>query len=223
MSKFRTILRRVWCAALLSLCVFGCSEHREPPLERMELVSRFFRSVRTGDFESAARQGRKLYEMDRNNSFLLHLVTIHESNVFLRRAQKALNGGDVEGALKILAEGRRRYPENRTLGIYETKVIQLRNARKLIAAMEKAKSSAAMSASLTAATTGLGVNTSPELAAYFKEYEKRIAVVAERERREAKKVEALLPPSAAPAAADKKTSAPPAAAPARTAPPEPKP
>lgn len=179
---------------LLLLVSSGCSEHREPPLERMELVSRFFRSVRNGDFESAARQGRKLYAMDQNNSFLLHLVTIHESNVFLRRAQKALNDGDVAGALKILEEGRRRYPENRTLGMYHSKVSQLRNAKKLLAAMEKANSSAAMSASLTAAATGLGGNTSPELSEYFKAYEKRIASVAERERGEAKKAESLLPP-----------------------------
>lgn len=184
--------------AILLFVFSGCSEHREPPLERMALVSRFFRSVRTGDFEAAANQGRKLYEMDRNNSFLLHLVTIHESNVFLRRAQKALNSGDVEGALKALEEGRRRYPENRTLVMYHSRITQLRNAKKLIKAMEKAKSSAAMSASLTAAVTGLGANTSPELAEYFKEYEKRIAVEAERERGEAKKIEALLPPPPAP-------------------------
>ena len=171
----------------------GCSEHRKPPMERLELVSRFFNSVRTGELEAAARQGRKLYDMDHNNSFLLHLVTIHESNVFLRRAQQSLNKGDVEGTLKILAEGRQRYPENRTLSMYEAKVSQLRNAKKLIAAMENAKSSAAMSASLTAATTGLGANTTRELAEYFKEYEKRIAEVAERERKE-EKTESLLPP-----------------------------
>lgn len=176
------------------LLAAGCSKHREPPLERMELVSRFFRSVRNGEFETAARQGRKLYAMDRNNSFLLHLVTIHESNVYLRRAQKTLNDGDVGGALKILEEGRKHYPENRTLSMYHTRVSQLRNAKKLLAAMERSNSSAAMSASLTAAMTGLGTNMSPELAAYFKDYEKRIADMAKRERSEARKVESLLPP-----------------------------
>ena len=121
-------------------------------------------------------------------------MTIHESNVFLRRAQKALNSGDVNGSLKILDEGKRRYPDNRTLSVCYSKVTQLRNAKKLIAAMENAKSSAAMSASLTAATTGLGANMTPDLARYFKEYEARITAVAAKERREAEKAESLLPP-----------------------------
>jgi len=187
-----------WCVAAaalaLSIGATGCSEHREPPRERIDLVSRFFNSVRIGDFAAAARQGRKLYDMDRNNSFLLHLVTIHESNAFLRQAQKSLNDGDVAGALRTLEEGRRLYPENRTLSMYYSRLSQLRNAKKLLAAMEKANSSAAMSASLTAAATGLGANMSPELAAYFRRYEARIAEVAERERKEAEKAEALMPP-----------------------------
>ena len=187
-------LFRIAVVAVL-LAAAGCSKHRQPPLERLELVSRFFRSVRSGDFEAAARQGRKLYAMDNNNGFLLHLVTIHESNVFLRNAQRALNGGNVEQALKILDDGCRRYPANRTLSMYRTRVSQLRNAKKLMRDMELAQSAAAMSASLTAAYTGLGTNMSPELAAYFKRYEERIAQVAERERREEKKAETLPPPS----------------------------
>ena len=189
----RALAKICVCMALVVIAA-GCSEHPKPPVERMELVSRFFRSVRNGEFDAAAQQGRKLYTMDRNNSFLLHLVTIHESNVFLRRAQKALNGGDVDGSLEILAEGRKHYPDNRTLSICYSKVTQLRNAKKLIAAMEKARSSAAMSASLTAATTGLGSNMTPELGRYFKQYEARITAAAAKEQREAEKAESLLPP-----------------------------
>ena len=184
----------ICAAAALAVVWTGCSEHPAPPTERMALVTRFFRSVRNGEFDAAAQQGRKLYTLDRNNSFLLHLVTIHESNVFLRRAQKALNSGDVNGSLKILDEGRRNYPDNRTLSACYSKVMQLRNAKKLITAMEKAQSSAAMSASLTAATTGLGTNMTPDLARYFKEYEARISAVAAKERSEAEKAESLLPP-----------------------------
>lgn len=176
----------------LALTVAGCSEHRPLPSERLNLVSRFFRSVRNGDFEAAALQGRKIYELDRNNGFMLHLITIHESNVFLRNAQKELNAGNLEGALRTLDAGCRRYPENRTLNMYRTRVFQLRNAKKLIRDMTRAQNSAAMSASLTAATTGMGTNMSPRLAAYFRAYEARIAKVAERERREEKKAEKIL-------------------------------
>jgi|GEM_PF-801525 len=191
----RAALLHAAVALALLGAVAGCSEHKAPPLERLELVSRFFRSVRTGEFEAAAQQGRKLYAMDNNNGFLLHLVTIHESNVFLRNAQRALNRGEVEAALRILDDGCRRYPENRTLSMYRTRVSQLRNAKKLMHDMEVAQSAAAMSASLTAAYTGLGTNMSPQLSAYFKRYEARIAQVAERERKEAKKAETLLAPS----------------------------
>ncbi len=192
MSPCRNISVAVCC--LMALALTGCSDHREPPMERLDLVSRFFRSVRAGELEAAAQQGRKLYAMDRNNTFLLHLVTIHESNAFLRRAQGELNRGDVHAALRLLDEGRRRYPENRTLNMYYTRVLQLRNAKKLLSAMEKAGSSAAMSASLTAATTGLGANTTPELAEYFRRYEAQITAVAERERGEVEKAESLMPP-----------------------------
>ena len=172
-SKFAVLIGVAASAALV-----GCSEHKEPPLERLELVSRFFDSVRKRDFETAARQGQKLYAMDRNNEFLLHLITIHESNFFLRQAQKELNSGNVDGALRVLAEGSRRYPDNRTLRMYRTRIIQLRNAKSLIGAMKSARGEAAMSAALTAAETGLGTNMSPKLAAYFKSYESEIKKTA---------------------------------------------
>ena len=146
----------VMIGVAVSTALVGCSKHKEPPLERLELVSRFFDSVRKRDFETAARQGQKLYAMDRNNEFLLHLITIHESNFFLRQAQKELNSGNVDGALRVLAEGSRNYPDNRTLRMYRTRIIQLRNAKSLIGAMKSARGEAAMSAALTAAETGLG-------------------------------------------------------------------
>ena len=176
MRKLQKILISAGAAAVAALA--GCSEHEAPPLERLELVSRFFDNVRKHDFETAAAQGRKLYAMDRKNDFLLHLITIHESNAYLRNAQKELNSGNVDNALRILEEGSRKYPENRTLRTYCTRVSQLRNAKALIAAMENARGEAAMSASLTAAETGLGANVSPKLSKYFKDYEKRIKKAA---------------------------------------------
>ena len=153
-------------------------------------MSRFFESIRSERFDDAARQGRKLYEMDRNNEFLLHLITIHESNTFLRQAQIELNSGKVDEALKILDAGIARYPENRTLRMYRTKVSQLRNAKSLISAMRRAKGEAAMSAALTAAETGLGTNMSPKLEAYFKSYEAKIKRAAQEAEKENRRLEA---------------------------------
>lgn len=227
MKILRPLILSVSALVLISA---GCSKHRPLPTERLDLVSRFFRSVRHGDFEAAAQQGRKIYDLDHNNGFMLHLITIHESNVFLRKAQKALNAGDLESALSIMDAGCRRYPENRTLNMYRTRVFQLRNAKKLLRDMARAQSSAAMSASLTAATTGMGTNMSPRLAAYFRSYEARIAKVAERERREEKKAEALLeshkkkdktPTREAPKAAPPPQTSSPTPPPQITVPPEP--
>lgn len=228
MKILRPLILSISALVLISA---GCSKHRPLPTERLDLVSRFFRSVRHGDFEAAAQQGRKIYDLDHNNGFMLHLITIHESNVFLRKAQKALNAGDLESALRIMDAGCRRYPENRTLNMYRTRVFQLRNAKKLLRDMARAQSSAAMSASLTAATTGMGTNMSPRLAAYFRSYEARIAKVAERERREEKKAEAILeshkkkdqaPPSEEPKAATATPSTSPQTPPPQiTVPPEP--
>lgn len=178
----------VMIGVVVSVALVGCSKHKEPPLERLELVSRFFDSVRKRDFETAARQGQKLYAMDRNNEFLLHLITIHESNFFLRQAQKELNSGNVDGALRILAEGSRNYPDNRTLRMYRTRIIQLRNAKSLIGAMKSARGEAAMSAALTAAETGLGTNMSPKLAAYFKSYEAKIKKVSREAEKESRRL-----------------------------------
>lgn len=177
-------------SAVVSAVLAGCSEQKAPPLERLDLVSRFFESIRNERFADAAQQGRKLYEMDPNNEFLLHLITIHESNAFLRQAQITLNSGKVDETLRILDEGIARYPENRTLRMYRTKVSQLRNAKSLIAAMKRAKGEAAMSAALTAAETGLGTNMSPKLEAYFKSYETRIKLAAQESEKETRRLEA---------------------------------
>ncbi len=210
-------------AGAVALAAFsGCSDHEEPPVERLDLVSRFFRSVEKGEYEAAAQQGRKIYELDRNNDFMLHLITVHECNIYLLNAQKLLNAGNVNGALRILEDGSRRYPDNRTLGMYHTKLLQLRNAKRLMTAMKNAKGEAAMSASLTAAETGLGTNMSPQLAAYFRSYEEKIKrqaietekenrrIEAEKERRrvEMEKRDTLPPPEPVAASPRRKSGAP---------------
>lgn len=198
----------VAAGAAAAAVLAGCSEHKEPPFERLELVSRFFDSVRKHDFETAARQGQKLYAMDRNNEFLLHLITIHESNVFLRQAQKELNSGNVDGALKVLADGSRKYPDNRTLRMYHTRIIQLRNAKSLLSAMENARGEAAMSAALTAAETGLGTNMSPQLAEYFRRYEQKIKKAAQEAEKARKSSAVGLTKPASPAEPKVKTPSP---------------
>ena len=176
--------------AVVLTALTGCSDHHPAPLARLELVSRFFDSVKNKRFDEAATQWRKIYAMDKNNTFLLALITIHESNVFLEHAQRTLDSGDVDGTLRILDEGSRRYPENRTLRAYHTQVIQLRNAKNLIETMKNAKGEASMSAALTAAETGLIKNMTPQLAEYFKRYEAEIKKAEKRAEKEEKRLEA---------------------------------
>lgn len=183
----------------------GCSgEHPEPPLERSRLVLRFFRSIRNGDYQSAVRQGGKIHSIDKHNSSVAGMVSVQESNVFIKQAQLALNRGDVEGAASVLADGRRTFPNNSELAVAYSRLRQLRNAEKLINAMLQARRSTSMEAAYSAASIGLSANSSPRLSAYFREYEKEIDRVRKEE--EVKKLRTepvVIPAIHLPAAADK--------------------
>ena len=194
-------------AAGALLAAAGCGRHPAPPLERTDLVLRFFRSIRQGDFASAVRQGDKILRLDNYNTAVAKLVAIQEGNSYIRRAQEALNRGDIEAARLALADGSRHYPGNRNLMMLGAKVRQLRNAEKLLRNMKKAKSSSAMSAALSAASIGLSANLTPKLKAYFTFYEAEIARAEAKEREERQRQLRR-----APAAPEPPVAAPPAAA-----------
>ncbi len=171
-------------AAVLS----GCSKpHPPPPRERNELVMRFFKSIRNGDCEAAASQGEKIFRIDSNNIFVGRLVAIQQSNAFVQEAQRKLNSGDVEGAIKTIKRGTGTYPDNQRLRLIAVRLAQLRNAKKLLQAMEDAGNSTAMMASLTAAKTGLSDNISHRLKVYFANYASRIETMKKREKVEDRK------------------------------------
>lgn len=201
-ASFSWLCRAAAAGAMLFAA--GCGEHPAPPLERTDLVLRFFRSIRNGDFHSAARQGDKIHQLDNYNSSVMKLIAIQEGNSYIRRAQEALNRGDVTAARLALEEGARQFPGNRNLVMLGGKVRQLRNAEKLLRNMEKAKSSSAMSAALTAASVGLSANLTPKLQEYFRFYEKKIARAEAKEReerrRQLREIPAVPEPAVAPEA-----------------------
>jgi len=180
---------------LLTAGVSGCSRKRvKPPMERNDLVIRFFQNISNGNNEAAAVEARKLRAMDTSNDYVDLLISIQESNAYINRAQKCLNSGNVDGAIAALTEGSKKYPNNSALRQMLGRAKQLRNAPKLFDAMRKADTASAMEAALTAAMTGLSDNTSPKLAAYFRAYEQKIAaakvaeakLAAERDKKEAR-------------------------------------
>ncbi len=160
--------------ALLIIC--GCEKpHPAPPTASTELLVRFFASMRKGDHASAVQQGVKLYALDNSQEITIQLVMLEQANEYVIRTQRALNSGDLKSALDALRAGMKAYPENRTLPQYYRRVLQLRNVRALLDAMESADNAAAMSAALTAARIGLAANTTKELENHFAAYEKKIA------------------------------------------------
>ena len=160
--------------ALLIFC--GCKKpHPAPPTASTELLVRFFASMRKGDHASAVRQGVKLYALDNSQEITIQLVMLEQANEYVVRTQRALNSGNLREALDALQAGMKAYPENRTLPQYYRRVLQLRNVRALLDAMDSADNTAAMSAALTAARIGLAANTTQELEMHFAAYEKKIA------------------------------------------------
>ncbi len=170
--------------ALVCLAGFfsGCGKTPQAlPTERNSLILRFFESMARGDASAASEQGAKLMAMDISNDYIIKLVTVQQSNTFLQRAQREINIGNIDGALAVLNEGIKTYPSNRDLVRQRGRIRQLRNAKMLLDEMRNAKTSAAMSSALTAASTGLSSNMTPKLRAYFTDYRLQIDEVARRE------------------------------------------
>ena len=157
--------------SLLLLAVAGCSpDVPPPPVERNDLVVRFFRSLRSNSADSAVMQGEKLYVMDKRNYFLLKLISIQQANDYIRQAQSALNAGDLNSAIRSLESGVRRFPGNSELHKQLDKLRKLRHAERLFIAMRTAPNPTAMNSALAAAQAGLEGIESPKLTAFFASY-----------------------------------------------------
>lgn len=157
------------------LFIGGCTpEVPPPPLERNDLVVRFLRSLRNNAGVTAALQGQKLYAMDKRNYFLLRLVAIQQANSYILSAQRALNAGQLEQAIKELESGLRRFPDNAELHKQADKLRKLRHAERLFVAMRSAPTPAAMNSALAAAQAGLQGIESPKLNKFFADYRKSI-------------------------------------------------
>lgn len=145
-----------------------------PPVERNDLVVRFFRSLRQADGNTAAMQCEKLYAMEKRNYFLLRLISVQQANNYIRSAQNHLDAGNLEEAIRMLESGLKRYPENGKLLRELALLRKLRMAEKLFLTMLSAPNPTAMNAALIAARTGLDGIESPELAAFFDRYTKNM-------------------------------------------------
>lgn len=159
---------------LLFVCA-GCSpEVPPPPVERNDLIVRFFRSLRSSNSDAAGLQGEKIYAMDKRNYFVQNLVAVQQANSYVRRAQNFLNAGDLERAIKELESGLRRFPSNTQLHTQLDKLRKLRYAERHFIAMRSAPNPVAMNSALAAAQAGLDGLESPKLNAFFANYKQSI-------------------------------------------------
>lgn len=155
--------------------ISGCTpEVPPPPVERNDLVVRFFRSLRNNSTDSAIMQGEKLYVMDKRNYFILKLVSIQQANSYIRQSQSALNSGDLASALRAIDSGIRRFPENGELRKQRDKLQKLRHAERHFIAMRTAPNPTAMNSALAAAQAGLEGIESAKLNEFFDGYQKNI-------------------------------------------------
>lgn len=178
----RAFFYNMVCFAIAAvLC--GCSEpHRTPPLEQMELTARFFRNVQANRSEQAIRQGKKLQMLMPDSSYISSLVALQEANDTIALVQEKIERGQINDALALIREGRRKHSGNRTFSQGYPKVFQLRNAEKLFRALPRAKNSSSMRGARIALRSGLSLNLTPELEKYLSDYELRGAALAAREK-----------------------------------------
>lgn len=160
---------------LLLLISSGCSpDVPPPPIERNDLVVRFFHSLRNNSSAPAQLQGEKLYAMDKRNYFLLQLIAIQQANSYVRTAQGHLNSGNLTGAIKTLESGLRRFPGNTALHKQLDSLRKISRAERYFMAMRSAPNPTAMTSALTAAQAGLEGIESAKLKKYFANYKKSI-------------------------------------------------
>ncbi len=161
----------------------GCSKpHKALHSERVALTVRFFESIAEKNSAAAARQGKKLYAINPSMEYILRLVSIQESNDAVGNAKKLIQQGRINEALPVVALAIKQYPDNRTLVTTYPKLIQLRNAEKLLKAMDRAKNASAMRGARIAAKAGLSRNITPVFKKYLDDYEKRENELAKMEK-----------------------------------------
>ncbi|MBR7131713.1 MAG: hypothetical protein IKC82_07005 [Lentisphaeria bacterium] len=179
MNKFITI------PIITILLAAGCgkSEHPDPPVERVGLAVRFFKSMAKRDAGIAVRQGKNLLALDRSQNNIRTMIAIQESNQAIADAQKLLDEGKVDQALQVIDRRLQEFPDNYALAGTRAKLRQLRNAEKLLNDMKRARNAAAMSGARSAAETGLSQNTTTKLADFFRKYEAKEKKIAALERK----------------------------------------
>lgn len=167
----------------------GCERKGQtyPPVERISLVVRFFKSMENHDSSAAVRQGHNILALDRSQNNVRTLIHLQESNEAVIEAQKLINRGKINEAVDVIEKNLQLYPRNTTLESARSKLRQLRNAKSLLTAMKKARNSSAMSSARSAVETGLSQNITPELQAYLNDYKQKESNRAVYERKHTQK------------------------------------
>ena len=183
------ILTIALCALLLSLAGCAKRKHRKPPLERADLTVRFFKSIREKKSDLAVRQGRQLIAIDPSAEYIRDLISLQQSNDTIISAQKMVDQGKISDALKLVRENSKKYSDNHTLSDAYSRLLQLRNAERLLRAMSRARNSSSMRGARIAARAGLSLNMTPQLERFIVEYEKRETALAAQEKAQTRKAE----------------------------------
>ena len=186
----RIVILTIILSALL-LSAAGCSKrkHRQPPLERADLTVRFFKSIREKKSDLAVRQGRQLIAIDPSAEYIRDLISLQQSNDTIISAQKMVDQGKISDALKLVRENSKKYSDNHTLTDAYSRLLQLRNAERLLRAMSRARNSSSMRGARIAARAGLSLNMTPQLERFIVEYEKRETALAAQEKAQTRKAE----------------------------------
>jgi hypothetical protein len=114
MKDYRYLL---FSAALLCVFAAGCGKRviPDPPLTQNKLVIELFKNLANNEHEMAIDKIIKLRAIETENQYLPQMEEFEVSNIYTDSIQKCLDSGDIDAALKIVDDARKRYGLYRSL------------------------------------------------------------------------------------------------------------
>lgn len=177
----KKILTYILPLSLILICGCERKEHTPPPVERVALTTDFFKSAGENRSADAVFYGKTILRRNPSFNHVQSLISIHESNEAMGKAQLYLDQGKVNEAYNVVFKALKLYPDNEVLKRTRRKIEQLKSAEAYFAEIKRARSAAAISEARETIQSGLSLNMTPELQTYLARQARRERLLTRKE------------------------------------------